>query len=303
LKRVLIFGNAGFTGRYMIRYLEKNPDLKLFGADRKKSGLIDDCQVDLTDFESVNHRIMQVHPDYILNLSGLNQADDPAQLYNANVIPVINAIRSLNTNEFFDTRFLTISSAAVYGNAILNPIPEETQTKPVNFYGASKVAMEQLLSVMIRDKTCKIVVARTFNLTGPGLLDTLSIPSFIKQLIQIQRKEIPAVIKVGNLSPKRDYIDIQDAVRAYWKIVTEGKPGEIYNVGSGRSLSMQEILDMIIQKMGIEVTIETDMSRVRKNEIMNSQADIKKIKDLGWLPEIDLGKSLQDMTDFYQQGK
>ena len=286
----------------MIRYLEKNPELKLFGADRKKSGLIDECQMDLTDFECVNNRIMQVHPDYILNLSGLNQADDPAQLYNANVIPVINAIRSLNANEFFDTRFLTISSAAVYGNAVHNPITEETQTKPVNFYGASKVAMEQLLSVMIQDKTCKIIVARTFNLMGPGILETLSIPSFIKQLIQIQRKEIPAVLKVGNLSPKRDYIDIQDAVRAYWKIASEGKPGEIYNVGSGRSLSMEKILDMIIQKTGIKVTIETDKSRVRKNEIMNSQADIRKIKELEWSPEIDFRQSLQDMMEYYQQG-
>jgi GDP-4-dehydro-6-deoxy-D-mannose reductase len=287
----------------MIRYLGKISDITLIGADRIKSGLIEEYRVDLTDFDSVNQLITQVHPDYILNLSGLNQADDPAQLYSANVIPVINAIRSLNNNEFFDTKFLTISSAAVYGNAIQNPIPEESLTKPVNFYGASKVAMEQLLSVIIRDNTCKIMVARTFNLIGPGLLDTLSIPSFIRQLIQIQRKETPAVLKVGNLSPKRDYIDIQDAVRAYWKIVTEGKPGEIYNVGSGRSLSMKEILNMIIQKMGIEVTIETDIHRVRKNEILNSQADIGKIQGLGWSPEIDFGRSLLDMMDYYQKGK
>jgi GDP-4-dehydro-6-deoxy-D-mannose reductase len=302
LKRVLIFGNAGFTGRYMTRYLEKMPDITLFGADRIKSGLIDEVQTDLTDFESVNQLITHVHPDFILNLSGLNQANDPAQLYKANVIPVINAIQSLNNNEFFDTKFLTISSAAVYGNAINNPIAEETLVKPVNFYGASKAAMEQLLTVIIRDNTCKILVARTFNLIGPGLLDTLSIPSFIKQLIKIQRKEITPVLKVGNLSPKRDYIDIQDAVRAYWKIASEGKPGEIYNVGSGRSLSMEEILDMIIQKIGIEVTIETDKSRVRKNEIMNSQADIRKIKELEWSPEIDFRQSLQDMIDYYQQG-
>ena len=303
MKRVLIFGHAGFSGFYMTRYLQTLPGITIFGVDLKKSNTIDEFQEDLTDFTGINRIIEQIRPDYIVNLSGLNHADDPAQLYAANIFPVINTIRSLNRNRFFETNLLTISSAAVYGDSGIDPITEEARVKPVNTYGASKLAMEQLVPVMSGNNKCKIMIARTFNLIGPGLSEMLSVPSFIKQLTKIGKRESDPIINVGNLKPGRDYVDIRDAVKAYWKIITGGKPGEIYNVGSGKSHKMKGILDIIIHVMGISVSVETDPNRVRKNEIMNSLADITKIKTLGWSPEIELETSIVDMIEYYQHGK
>jgi len=287
----------------MTRYLQQIPGISLFGADLNKSGTIQEYQEDLTQFDSMNRIIERIKPDLVINLSGLIHSDDSGRLYASNVLPVINAIQSLIRNGLSGTGLLVISSASVYGNSGVCPIQEENTVRPVNVYGASKLAMEQLLPVLGGDHKLRITVARTFNLMGPGLAESLSIPSFIRQLIQIGKQNADPVIRTGNLNPARDYIDIRDAVKAYWRITLEGKPGEIYNVGSGKSVKMQEILDSLIALSGIKVSIVTDQTRVRKNEIMNSQADIKKIMGLGWIPEIDLGQSLRDMFDYYQQGK
>ncbi len=301
--KVLIFGHAGFSGVYMTRYLQKISGIVLYGVDLQKNGFIEEYQADLTDFDRINQIISDIRPDYIINLAGLNQAEDPTQLFSANIIPVINTIRSLNANELIHTRLLLISSASVYGDPGAAPISESEPANPVNMYGASKLAMEQLLPVMTGPDTCSVMIARTFNLIGPGLSDKLSVPSFIHQLIDIQKSKFTPVIRVGNLHPRRDYIDIRDAVKAYWKIITQGKSGEIYNVGSGKSISMQEILRIILDNLGLEVTIETDKNRLRKNEILHSLADITKVSSLGWLPETDFINSITDMLDYYHKGE
>jgi GDP-4-dehydro-6-deoxy-D-mannose reductase len=302
LKKVLIFGHAGFSGSYMMRYLQSLPDLKIYGIDQIKSNIIEEYQEDLTHFDPVNRIIEQIRPDYILNLSGMNQSDDPSRLYTANVFPVIHAIRSLIGHEMHHTNLLIISSAAVYGDNCNDPLSEENQPNPVNLYGASKLAMEQLITAFGKGDKCRIKVVRTFNLIGPGLSDKLSIPSFIQRIMRASKDNADPIIKVGNLKPRRDYIDIRDAVKGYWKIVTEGKPGEIYNLGSGKSYMMEEIMDVLVSALGVRVRLETDNVLVRKNEIMNSRADISKIKSLGWLPETELEKSLRDMIELYQLG-
>lgn len=287
----------------MTRFLLNMSGLAVYGVDQKKTGAIEEYRADLADFEQINPIIKQIRPDYIINLAGLNQADNPSDLYTANVFPVIHALRSLNINGLQGTNLFLISSAAVYGDSSINPLRENAPLKPVNVYGASKLAMEQLLPVLGSTEKCRVMVARTFNLFGPGLPEKLSIPSFIKQLVAIKKGKSKPVIKVGNLEPKRDYLDIRDAVKAYWKIVTDGNPGEIYNVGTGKSVMMKEILNMLIQETGVEVTIETNSQLVRTNEIMVSVADIKKIKELGWSPEMDLKTSILDMIAYYQHGK
>jgi GDP-4-dehydro-6-deoxy-D-mannose reductase len=303
LKRILILGHAGFSGRYMTRYLQQISGTELYGADLNTSGILHEYQANLNEFESVNRIVEQIRPDLIINLSGLVHSDNPGLLYISNVLPVINTIQSLIRNNLSGTGLLIISSAAVYGDSGLCPIKEENPVKPVNLYGSSKLAMEQLIPVYGNFHRLRITIARTFNLMGPGLAESFSIPSFIKQLIHIKNDDAEPVIRTGNLNPARDYIDIRDAVEAYWKIATNGKPGETYNVGSGQMITMQEILDNLIALAGIEVRLEKDFTRVRKNEIMNSQADIGKIKKLGWSPRIEFGKSLQDMFDYYQQKK
>jgi GDP-4-dehydro-6-deoxy-D-mannose reductase len=286
----------------MIRYLQQIKGISIYGVDQNRTDSIEEYQLDLMQFDPINRIIEKIRPDMVINLSGLIRSDNSGMLYASNVLPVINTVQSLIRSGLSNTGFLVISSASVYGDSGICPILEENPAKPVNIYGTSKLAMEQLLPVLNMGNKCRIMVARTFNLMGPGLAESLSIPSFIRQLIQIMKHNATPIIKTGNLTPGRDYIDIRDAVKAYWKIITEGKSGEIYNVGSGKLVKMQEILDILIALTGKEVRIETDNTLVRKNEIMNSQADIRKIKSLGWSPEIDLRRSLNDMMDYYQKG-
>ncbi len=304
MKKVIIFGHAGFSGSFLIDYLLTNiQDIKIIGVDKNKSKVpITEYQNDITDFNQVNTIIQKILPDYIVNLAGINYSDDPLLIYKTNVFPVINIINSLNQRQLYNTILLLISSSAIYGNTNINPISENTVPNPVNLYGLSKLAMEQLIPVLNLNNKCKIIIARTFNILGPGLPKKFSVSSFISQLINIQKSnQKPSLIKTGNLTPHRDYIDVRDAVKAYWTIITKGIPGEIYNIGSGKSIEMKKILDIIIEQLDINVKIETDISLVRKNEIMYSLADITKIRKLGWNPEIELNTSISDMIKYYSQ--
>jgi GDP-4-dehydro-6-deoxy-D-mannose reductase len=293
VSKVLIIGHAGFTGKHLMQYLFTLPNVKLFGVDIHKSGLCEEFQINASAFEEIDPIIKGVEPNYIINLAGLNYADNPEDLYKANVFPVISIVRSLQQNKLFDTRVLIISSAAVYGNCNILPIKEESLLLPVNFYGTSKLAMEQVVITFISQ--IPIIIARPFNILGPGLAEKMSVPSFIKQLKAIKNGEIRNVIKTGNLEPKRDFIDIRDLVKAYWLAISKGIPGEVYNIGLGTSISMADVLRVLIESIDVKVELSIDPALVRKNEIMDSVADISKIKGLGWQPSISVKESLIEM--------
>lgn len=304
MKKVVIFGHAGFSGSFMIDYLLNHiQEITIFGADKNKSKFpITEYQIDITNFKQVNSCIKRIQPDYIINLAGINYSNDPLMFYTINVFPVINIINSINVNHLYNATLLLISSSAIYGDTGNRPISENSYLKPLNVYGLSKLAMEQLIPILNENNKCKIVIARTFNLIGPGLHRNFSVSSFISQLIKIKNSNKKlGCLKTGNLKPHRDFIDVRDTVKAYWTILTKGEPGEIYNIGSGKSVEMKKILDIIIEQMNVKVKIETEDKLVRTNDIMYSQADITKIKNLGWKPEIDLNTSISDMIKYFSQ--
>lgn len=154
--------------------------------------------------------------------------------------------------------------------------------------------MEQIVLQYVNTFNIKANIVRPFNLLGPGMPINFSLASFIQQIIQIgnsSKKEI----KVGNLEPKRDFIDVRDAVDAYWKILNSDSFGGIYNIGSGESIKMLDALELIIELCKVKIEIVSESTRVRKNDIMNSQADITKLKELNWVPKISLRESLIDI--------
>jgi GDP-4-dehydro-6-deoxy-D-mannose reductase len=146
-----------------------------------------------------------------------------------------------------------------------------------------------------------IVMVRAFNHIGPGQSPTFAIPAFAKQIAEIEKGKYEPVIYTGNLEAKRDFTDVRDIVRGYWELLGRSRSGEIYNIGSGKSYAIGDLLDRLISMSRVQIDIQIDPQKVRPVDIPELRADITKIQnDIHWQPMIDIDKTLSDTLDYWR---
>jgi GDP-4-dehydro-6-deoxy-D-mannose reductase len=139
---------------------------------------------------------------------------------------------------------------------------------------------------------------RPFNHIGPRQGESFVVSSFAKQIALIEAGWQESVVRVGNLSARRDFSDVRDVVRAYYLVATQGQPGEVYNIGSGRSCSIQEILDILVSLCRVTVRVEQDPALFRPSDTPEIRCDAGKLHAVtGWEPTIPLEQSLRDVLD------
>jgi len=306
MKTLLITGVNGFTGRYFIDYIRSlNSDIKIVGIDSKEkgSGKNDNfrfIKCNLLNKRRIDSIIGRVYPDYIFHFAGLNFSRDYRELLNHNVFSTKSLLDAV-TNTRCKPRVLIIGSAAEYGPVSQKeqPVSESTPLRPVTAYGVSKAVQNLLALQYYSEFGLSIVIARTFNIIGPGQTTRLVCGSIVKQIKDIcLNKAKTNKLIIGNLHTKRDFIDIRDVVRAYWKLMMCKKTisGEIFNIGSGKSHSIRDIIDILFRHCGREIAIEQKTERIRKKDIPVQIADIKKIRNMvGWKPLISIESSLREM--------
>ena len=228
-------------------------------------------------------------PEVVVHLAGLSHVgrswDQMPQYFAVNVLGVENVLAAAT-----GAKVIFASSSEVYGSVPpqQQPILESRRPAPRNPYGLTKAAGERLILA------AGGIVVRTFNLIGPGQETIFSLPSFAAQLAG-QTGSDSAVIKVGNLEAKRDFVHVADGADAYAILVERGEPGEIYNLGAGRPASIREALDRLIEITGRSVSIEIDPERLRPIDIPLLCADASKLKGLGWRPRLGLTRGLEDL--------
>lgn len=294
-KVVLVTGISGFIGsRLAVLLGETFPGVRIRGTSR--TGTRGDSRVrvvDLLERDEIVALIEELRPDYIFHLAGVTHTQDIAELYRGNVRTTVNlleAIRAFN----HPCRVIVPGSAAEYGQVRLDdlPIREDKAPKPISAYGLAKV-WQTTAAAFYASQGADIVIGRLFNIIGKGMSENFSVGAFAAQLKTIQRREAKSQIKVGNLAPKRDFLDIDDVSRALIALAEKGKPGEIYNVCSGVSISMAEVLKKLIDQIKVEVEVVVDPGKVRTVEIENSYGSHDKIKiATGWRPAISLDVSV-----------
>ena len=148
----------------------------------------------------------------------------------------------------------------------------------------------------------KVVRTRGFNHTGPRRGEVFICSNFAKQIIEIEKKKREPIIYVGNLEAKRDFTDVRDMARAYWLSLEKGEEGEVYNLGTGKTYSIQEILDMLLAISKADVKIEIDPDRLRPSDVPILLSDSSKFRQLtGWEPQIPFSQSLQDLLDYWRE--
>lgn len=300
MDKILVLGINGFTGKHFQDFIVKAKLLKkasFVGADKtieKRIG-IEYKKIDLSCYKDFENLIVRVAPDYIINFAGIFNSENFSELENINAGISRNIFEVILRNRLRVRNILLIGSAAEYGLNNNLPITEEARLNPISPYGVSKAIQTVYANYYYANFGANVNIARTFNVAGRYLSPILSVGSFVEQIRKARNGD---KILVGNMDTKRDFLDIADVVNAYWKILMKGHQGQVYNVCSGKSLYMKDILDFLVKISGKKISVKVKKEYVRKNDILDSYGDNSKLKyDTGWKKKNDIFASLSEMLE------
>ncbi len=292
--RALITGANGFVGHHLSHHLEAEGD-EVDCTDRSTDGL------DITDAPSLLELFRRTRPEAVYHLAGASDVGGswatPQATFRANAEGTLNVLWA--AREAGVERVLTVGSADVYGKVSADdlPIDEDLPMRPVSPYAASKAAADHVALQANLGFGQHVVRARPFNHLGPGQSDRFVAPALAGRVAANERAG-EAVVKVGNLSPRRDFTDVRDVVRAYRMMVEHGRPGEVYNVCSGRAIAVQELAEQLIGMATIEMELVPDPDLQRPVDIPVLLGDASRLRaDTGWEPTIPLEVTLRDLLD------
>ena len=298
---ILVTGAAGFTGRYMCRYLRSIlPDNRILGTDICTCV---DCNydefytADIGCAEQIGKIIKEQRPKYIIHLAGIFGASDVQTIYGVNLLSTI-AIMEAAVNSTPESIIITSGSAAEYGriDSSQMPIDEDSSCNPVMHYGLSKLYATQAAKYYHRVYGLTTMIVRPFQLIGRNVSPKLAPGAFAQRLIEA-KKQGDKEIKVGNLQSSRDFLDAEDAVRAIWMLCQKPAPGEVFNLCSGKPITMEKLLDLMIKHSGCSVSPVEDQQYLKgKAEVNVVYGSFEKInRHCGWEPQISLETSIRSM--------
>ena len=314
--RVLITGITGFVGSHMAEYaLFKGA--QVFGSNRWRSkteniehlrSKVTFIESDLRDVSSVRALLEISVPDYVVHLAAQSFVGvswhAPAETLTTNIISQVNLLEALRGLKM-SPRFLAAGSSEEYGLVLDDelPIRETNPLRPLSPYAVSKVTQDMMAYQYFKSYGLPIIRTRAFNHEGPRRGDVFVTSNFARQVAEIEAGLREPVVYVGDLTPRRDYSDVRDIVRGYWLLLERGEPGEVYNLCSGRSWSIQAVLDFVLNLSTVKgITIKTDPARLRPSDVMILEGDPGKVhKATGWKVEIPFEQTLTELLDYWRQ--
>jgi GDP-4-dehydro-6-deoxy-D-mannose reductase len=318
--RALVTGVAGFAGSYLAELLLSQeaevcglvqpgaPVRNLEGmrqASENKGGLRLQ-EADILHGEDLLRIVRETCPDRVFHLAAVasvrRSLEDPRETFQVNVLGTRNLLEAIR-RAGIEPRILVVGSADAYGQSasLPRPLQEEDPLLPVSPYGVSKAAVEAVACRYAKEYRLHVIRVRPFPHCGPRQAPQFALPDWARQLAEIQTGRRPARLLVGNLSVRRDLSDVRDVVRAYSLALEQGESGAVYNVCSGRSSSLREVLESLIELAGIEVDILEDTERIRPHDLEALVGSPTALHArTGWKAAIPLEQSLQELLSFWR---
>ncbi len=305
-KKCFITGITGSGGSYLAEHIHKsNKKIKIIGTYRSKGYLnllnkkikhLQASKLDLNNFQKIKKYLKKNKPDLIFHFASSAHVrksfDNPYEFIRNNntiTLNLLEAVRLLNNNPLV----IVCSSSEVYGQVKSSelPIKESQKILPINPYAVSKSFQDILSQVYVKCYDLKIIITRMFSYTNARRSDLFQ-TSFANQIIDI-KKGNKKILEHGNLKSKRSFIDIEDAMEAYWTVAKKGKIGEIYNISGYDVISVKSFLDKLIKLSSIKIKTKLNRKLLRKTDIKIQVPSSKKFfKHTGWKPRVKLEKSI-----------
>jgi GDP-4-dehydro-6-deoxy-D-mannose reductase len=312
--KALITGISGFVGSYLSEHLLETTDWELagtvFGPIDNIASLCDRLELypaELSRLDVMAFILERAQPDVIFHLAAqpLVSASwrDPWGTLEANIHMQLNVLEGVAQVKP-DCRVLVVGSGEEYGLIAPEelPVDEDTPLRPLSPYAVSKVAQDLLGLQYHLTHHLHVVRVRPFNHIGPRQRVGFVAPDFASQIVAAELGRKPTTIEVGNLSVRRDFCDVRDVVRAYVMLITHGEPGQVYNVGSGESHSIQEVLDTLLAMSRVPIRAHVDPNRMRASDVPEVVCDAARLRECtGWRAAISFQQSLQDILDYWRQ--
>lgn len=310
--KAYITGISGFAGSFLAELLLErgyevygthvSDDIK--NIEHLKSELHLE-KVNLLEYKSVQDSILKSSPDVIYHLAALTSPaqsfEEPGLIVTNNITAELNLFESIRHSDL-SPRILITSSAEVYGLILPEdlPVDEQTEMRPGSPYAVSKIAQDYLGLQYNLSYGMDIIRVRPFNHIGPRQTSQFVVAAFARQIAEIEKGIKDPVIFVGNLDAKRDFTDVRDMVKAYALLTEKGEGGQVYNVGSGSSHKISEVLEILLSYSDKKIQVEVDQSKLRPSDVPDIYSNNAKIEKLGWSREIVFSKTLKDTLDYWR---
>ena len=314
--RFLITGVTGFVGPYLAAELAGEPKVELFGmapdaGDGLASGLLPAglrmLTGDITDDGSIRDVLEAARPEVVFHLAGASSGAEawhrPVACYEVNAVGTLRLLEGIRRLGLAATTIVA-SSGEVYGSADdeAHPLTEDSPLRPLSPYAASKASQDLVAAQYPRAYGMRVIRLRLFNHTGPRHPAMFVASSFARQIARIERGLQEPVLEVGNLDAGRDFVDVRDVARAYRLAARRELSGDVFNVCSGRAISIRRILELLLGLARCEVTVRSDPERMRPADIPLLIGDPRRFREAtGWVPEIPIERTLTDLLDWWRR--
>jgi GDP-4-dehydro-6-deoxy-D-mannose reductase len=313
--KCLITGITGFAGSHLAEYLLSRGDCEVHGTMRWRSRTENITQLgnritthvcDIRDATAMYELVRDLKPDRIYHLAAQSFVPmswvAPSETITTNVLGQTNifeAIRAVGC----PTRVQIACSSEEYGMVLPEetPIKETNPLRPLSPYAVSKVAQDLMGYQYHQSYSMHIVRTRGFNHTGPRRGDVFVTSNFAKQIVEVERGRQAPVIHVGNLEAVRDFTDVRDTVVGYYLALEKGKPGDVYNVATGKGYKIREMLDILLSFSTVKIEARPDPKRMRPSDVELLLGDATKLrKETGWEPKYKFEQTMKDLLDYWR---
>jgi GDP-4-dehydro-6-deoxy-D-mannose reductase len=305
MKRALVTGGSGFVAGHLIPLLHRQ-GFEVWASyhrhPKKFPFRVHWVRTDLTDSRDALELIRKSRPHFFFHLAAQTVPQEswrnPAESFKVNVGASIGLLEGI-LRFAREARSVWVSSTQVYGTSFLRKkaVREEDLASPVSPYGGSKLLMELAALNFSEMHRLEVIVARASNQAGQGQNETGVFSDFSRRIALIEAGKIPPLLKVGNLEVARDFLHVEDAVRAYELLARRGRRGEIYNVSSGRGMRVKEGLDFLARRSRVPFRIKAVSTRFRRNDYPRTVASPDKLKKLGWRPQRPIQEALRELLE------